>query len=197
VPPFAVLSVCMGNICRSPMLELLLVAAARDLVGAKADDLLYAHGGGTGSWHHGDRMDRQAARQVRLRGGDPDPFRARYLRPEHVEASDLVITATVEQAGYVDQLVPGAGERTFVAGELRRLLPRVAPAELPAFAADPDTVYARGSALVAALHTARGRQQATAADELDDPWGCGDAVFARVADEAEETVRPLARVLLS
>jgi protein-tyrosine phosphatase len=197
VPPFAVLAVCMGNICRSPMVEQLLLVAARELVGAKADDLLYVHGGGTGSWHHGNRMDPGAARQVRRRGGDPSGFRARHLRAEHVEASDLVITATAEQSEYVDRLVPGARARTFVAGELGRLLDRVDAGALAPFTVDADAVYARGTALVAALHAARGRSPAGPADELDDPWGRGEESFAAVADEIEATVRPLARLLLS
>ena len=32
--PFSILQVCMGNICRSPMAERLLVCAARELVEA-------------------------------------------------------------------------------------------------------------------------------------------------------------------
>jgi protein-tyrosine phosphatase len=53
MPPFSILHVCMGNICRSPMAERLLLAAARDLVGDKADELLLVGSTGTGDWHVG------------------------------------------------------------------------------------------------------------------------------------------------
>jgi protein-tyrosine phosphatase len=68
---------------------------------------------------------------------------------------------------------------------------------LPPFVADPDAVYARGAALVESLDAARRGRPARSSDELDDPWSCGDRVFARVADEIEEVVRPLAQLLLS
>ena len=55
MPPFSVLSVCMGNICRSPMAERLLVVAARDLVGDAADDLILSGSAGTGGWHSASR----------------------------------------------------------------------------------------------------------------------------------------------
>ena len=196
--PFTVLHVCMGNICRSPMAERLLVLAAEHRVGGgKADLLLHSHGAGTAGWHHGDRMDPGAARQVRMRGGDPEQFRARRLLPEHVEASDLVLTATAEQAEFVEQLVPDASGRVFVLGEFGRLLRSVDLTGLPPFTPEPDAVFARGVALVAAVEAVRAGRGPEITDDLYDPWGSGDRVFARVADEIEETVVPLAAALLA
>ena len=197
LPPFTVLQVCMGNICRSPMAERLLVVEATRLVGQKAPELLHTHGAGTGAWHAGDRMDPGAARQVRRRGGDPEPFRARHLRAEHIEGSDLVLTATGDQWEFVEQMVPDATGRTFVLGEFGRLLGAVSPVDLPPFAPEPDAVYARGVALVAAVDRVRAGAPPRACDDLDDPWGCGEQVFAKVADEIESTVRRLARLVLS
>ena len=204
MPPFSVLHVCMGNICRSPMAERLTVVAARDLVGDKADDLLYVHSVGTGGWHAGDPMDASAARQVRQRGGEPDGFAARRLRAEHVDAADLVLTATAEQQQFVLSLRPDAAERTFVLGEFGRLLGVASPAGgpaggvgLPPFAPAPEAVHARGVALVAAVQELRGGRPPRPGDDLDDPWGRGDRYFSRVADEIEQTVRPLVAALLS
>jgi protein-tyrosine phosphatase len=142
-------------------------------------------------------MDAAAARQVRLRGGDPAGFKARRLSGDLVESADLVLTATGEQSEYVGEMHSDAAGRTFVLGELGRLLPDVALDDLPPFADDPAAVYARGVALVAAADKIRGGQPPRPGDDLDDPWGRGDAYFARVADEIEATVRPLARALLS
>jgi protein-tyrosine phosphatase len=196
VPPFTVLHVCMGNICRSPMAERLLVVAARELVGDKADDLLLVHSTGTGGWHAGDRMDRSAARQVLARGGDVDAFRARQLAAEHIEASDLILTATAEQHEFVLGLAPDAAGRAFVLGEFGRLLPSVDLSALPPAGPDPEAVYARGVALVAAVSVLRGGSLPQPGDDLDDPWGRGDGYFGRVADEIERAVRPLATALL-
>jgi protein-tyrosine phosphatase len=76
------------------------------------------------------------------------------------------------------------------------LLAEVDPAALPAYAAEPDSVYARGVALVEAADQARHGRQPRPEDDLDDPWGRGGAFFTRVADEIEQTVRPLVDLLL-
>ncbi|WP_433215846.1 phosphotyrosine protein phosphatase [Dactylosporangium sp. CS-047395] len=185
--PFSVLCVCMGNICRSPMAERLLVADALALGGDAGQ--LYVHGAGTGGWHAGEPMDAQAARQVLARGGTVDGFKARKLLGEHVDGSDLVLTATIEQVDFVVALRPDAAARTFVFGEFGRLIRDV---RLPDGLAG---AYERGVALVEAADRARAGQPARPADELDDPWGRADAYFSRVADEIHATTRPLARAL--
>ena len=194
MPPFTVLQVCMGNICRSPMAERLLVAAAGEHV-TDVDEVLLVHGAGTGGWHEGDPMDPGAAEQVLARGGSTDGFRARKLRADHIDSSDLILTATAEQVEFVLGLRPDAAGRTFVIGEFGRLLHRVDASALPV-GADPGAVHARGVALVAAVAHLRGGDPPMPDDELDDPWGRGGAFFSRVADEIEETVRPLAEILL-
>ncbi|WP_018830613.1 low molecular weight phosphotyrosine protein phosphatase [Salinispora tropica] len=203
MPPFTVLHVCMGNICRSPMAERLLVLAARERLARRGDaapglvdDLLHSHSAGTGGWHAGEEMNPPAARQVTGRGGDTEGFAARKLRSEHIDAADLVLTATADQQEFVSVLRPDAGSRTFVLGEFGRLLPAVDLAGLPAAGVTPAAVYARGVALVEAVDAVRAGAGPLAADDLDDPWGRGDQCFGRVADEVEETVRPLAAALL-
>jgi protein-tyrosine phosphatase len=187
VPPFTILHVCMGNICRSPMAERLTVLAL-------GSDLVYSHSVGTGGWHTGDPMDGAAARQVRARGGDLGGFRARRIAGEHIDASDLILTATAEQLDSVLELRPDAADRTFVLGEFGRLLRSVDLSALPT-GSGADGVHARGVALVAAVASARGSSPPRPDDDLDDPWGRGDRYFSRVADEIEETVKPLADVL--
>jgi protein-tyrosine phosphatase len=186
----------MGNICRSPMAERLLVQAVRERVGDRAEALLLSSSAGTGGWHAGEPMNPPAAREVRRRGGLEDGFAARRLLAEHIDSADLVLTATAEQAEFAVGLRPDAAERTFVLGEFGRLLPEVDAGALPPYAPDPDAVYARGVALVEAVDKVRAGRTPLRGDDLDDPWGRGDGYFARVADEIDATVRPLAATLL-
>nr|WP_269440593.1 phosphotyrosine protein phosphatase [Micromonospora tarapacensis] len=194
--------VCMGNICRSPMAERLLSLAVgerlarREVDPARAEELLHSHSAGTGGWHAGEEMNPPAARQVLTRGGSVADFAARKLRSDHIDAADLILTATADQQEYVVALRPDAAARTFVLGEFGRLLAVLDLAALPAAEATADAVHGRGAALVAAAHAARQGTTSLATDDLDDPWGRGDQCFSRVADEIEETVHPLAAALL-
>jgi len=176
------------------MAERLLVLALRKQVGDRVDDLYLSHGAGTGAWHTGEAMNPPAARQVSLRGGDPAGFRARQVRADMIDSSDLVLCATSEQVSYVLRLCPGAGPRTFVLGEFGRLLTGVA---LPSVAGalDEHSAYARGVALVEAVAAARAGAAARSEDDLDDPWGMAESEYARVADEIDQTVVPLAVAL--
>lgn len=196
MPPFAVLHVCMGNICRSPMAERLLRQAVRERVGDKVDELLLSQSAGTGGWHAGEPMNPPAAREVRRRGGEDAGFAARRLLGEHLDTADLILTATMEQVDYVLGLRPDAAARTFVLGELGRLLGEVEAAALPPARPDPEAVHARGVALVEAADAARAGAPPRPEDELDDPWGRGDSFFTRVAGEIDATVRPLAALLM-
>ncbi|MFG1676388.1 phosphotyrosine protein phosphatase [Micromonospora sp. NPDC049282] len=202
MPPFTVLHVCMGNICRSPMAERLLLLAVRerlarlDVDPAGSDALVHSHSAGTGGWHAGEEMNPPAARQVTARGGEVAGFAARRLRSDLIDAADLVLTATADQQEYVVALRPDAAGRTFVLGEFGRLLGALDRSALPPAEPTPEAVHARGVALVAAAEAARQGASALSTDDLDDPWGRGDQCFSRVADEIEETVQPLAAALL-
>ena len=194
--PFTILHVCMGNICRSPMAERLLAARLRDSLGPVADELVRSHGAGTGDWHIGEGMNPPAARQVTARGGSTDGFAARWLEPTLIEESDLVLAATAEQWDHIVTLAPGAVPRTFVLGEFARLVRTAGLAELPPFRPEVAAVAARGKALVAAVDAVRRGEPPMPADDLADPWGHGEAFFARTADEIEDAIAPLADALL-
>jgi protein-tyrosine phosphatase len=195
--PFTVLHVCMGNICRSPMAERLLARAVRDRAGEAGEQLVRSVSAGTGGWHEGEEMNPPAARQLQSRGGVDTGFAARKLRGDFIDAADLIFTATADQYDYVVALRPDAADRTFVMGEFGRLLGAVDPASLPPGEAKPDAVYARGVAIVEAVHRLRDGAPPLPGDDLDDPWGRGDQTFQRIGDEIEDTTVPFATLLLS
>ena len=194
-PPLSVLHVCMGNICRSPMAERLLARAMTDRFGPAGADLLCSHSAGTGGWHVGQPMDSSARRELIRRGGSPDGFAARRLLGEHIDAADLVLTATADQLEYALGLRPDAAGRSFVLGEFGRLLKRVDEAALPAAAATLDAVYERGVAIVEALDAARGGAVPEPSDDLDDPYGGNARLFSRIGEEVEQAVVPFVALL--
>jgi len=195
LPPFTVLHVCVGNICRSPMAERLFLLALRRRAGQRVDEFYLSHGAGTGSWHVGEAMNAPAARQLTVRGGDATGFRARRVNAAMIDTSDLVLCATSEQVAYVLELRPDAAAKIFVLGEFGRLLAQLDLNVLPPAGETAAQAYDRGLALVAAVDAARGAEPSHHSDDLRDPWGMADREFASVADEIERTVVPLAAAL--
>jgi protein-tyrosine phosphatase len=202
-PPFVVLHVCLGNICRSPMAERLLAHLVWERLGDGADAYVHSESAGTGGWHVGESMNAPASRELRRRGAADDGFRARKLLGAHVDEADLILTATGEHLDVVGGLRPDASSRAFVLGEFGRLLTQVDAEALPHVDAlrcgrdgDPKPVYDRGVALVAALDAARDGAMAKPEDDLDDPWGRGDVWFERTADEIEASLTPFVELLL-
>ncbi|ADD41017.1 low molecular weight phosphotyrosine protein phosphatase [Stackebrandtia nassauensis] len=192
MPPFTVLHVCMGNICRSPMAERLLTLRVNQIAGD--EDLVYSHSCGIGLWHVGERMNPPAARELRSRGGTDAGFKAQHIARDLVEASDVILTATDEQYEYIAETFPDALPRTFLLRHFGRLAAGIDPNELPVSDGSAAAVHARGVALVAAADRRRDSQDA---ENLDDPWGESPAIFRRIGDEIDEALKPVVAALLS
>jgi protein-tyrosine phosphatase len=80
--------VCLGNICRSPMADVVLTERLRD---AGLDDVVEVASCGTGDWHVGNPMDERAAAILTDHGYDASLHRARHFHPGWVEEHDLVL----------------------------------------------------------------------------------------------------------
>ncbi|WP_460851165.1 low molecular weight protein-tyrosine-phosphatase [Nocardioides montaniterrae] len=80
--------VCLGNICRSPVADVVLSARLRDAGLAPAVAVVSA---GTGDWHVGDRMDRRSAATLTAAGYDPTRHRAQQVAPSWLDECDLVL----------------------------------------------------------------------------------------------------------
>lgn len=196
---FTVLHVCLGNICRSPMAERLLVHRLTQRYTEQGvhdtAELVHSHSVGTGDWHIGEEMDAGSARQLARLGASAAGFRARTLEARHLDESDLILTATTIHAKAAAYLVPEMRDRIFVLRHFGHLAGMVDPADLPAYEPTPEAVAARGESLVAAVQELKREQPARADDDLTDPWHAGEQVFARVADEIDEALAPLVRAL--
>ena len=80
--------VCLGNICRSPMAEVVLTAAVAE---AGLGDRVELVSSGTGDWHVGNPMDRRAAATLTAHGYDASQHRAQQFRPTWLEECDVVL----------------------------------------------------------------------------------------------------------
>lgn len=89
--------VCSGNICRSPIGEVVLRAK---LAAAGIDDVVVTSSG-TGGWHVGDPMDPRAAAALRRRGYDGSTHRAQQFRADWFAERDLVLAM---DSGHLSEL---------------------------------------------------------------------------------------------
>jgi protein-tyrosine phosphatase len=85
---FRICFVCSGNICRSPMAEVVLRRLADD---AGLGRHLEVDSAGTGDWHVGERVDRRALAVLCRAGFDGSAHRARQFDPRWFLRRDLVI----------------------------------------------------------------------------------------------------------
>jgi len=93
-PPYRVIMVCTGNICRSPMGDVVLrhLAAGRTLAdGTTLDGRLRVSSAGTGGWHAGEPMDPRARAALERRGYTDHGHRARAFDTAWVDDVDLVV----------------------------------------------------------------------------------------------------------
>src|SRR5215469_16789881 len=79
--------VCLGNICRSPMAEVLI---RDELARAGLAGRVSVQSAGTGYWHLGDPMDRHAMAELARRGLDGSAHRARQIGPGWLDRFDLL-----------------------------------------------------------------------------------------------------------
>lgn len=171
-----VLAVCTGNVCRSPVTEILLRAHW-----AGDPNLLVSSAGIralVGETIH------PPIRKVLLDWNLPDePFAAVQVTPEILAAADLVLVMTRQHRASVVSLHPPAVRRTFTLLEFARIAPLVAPSLAP------GPLSQRLAALVPKAARARGRAWATADDDaITDPYDRGAAACRATVDRIQAAV---------
>lgn len=165
-----VLLVCTGNVCRSPVAEVLLRehwAGARDVSVSSAGTRALV-----GEPIYPPIRKVMAARNL------PDlPFAATQVTPDLIAAADLVLVMTREHRAAVVALHPASVRRTFTLREFAR----IAPLGEPALGA--GSIGRRLAALVPVTARLRGRARASAAEDgIEDPFERGSSACRSVVD---------------
>jgi len=100
----ALLFVCLGNICRSPLAEAAFrEAAAQAGIDAKADSA------GTGDWHVGNPPDPRAQAEALRHGIDISGYRARQVAPEDFHRFTRIYALDRNNLADLRAMAPGDG----------------------------------------------------------------------------------------
>ena len=119
-----ILCVCLGNICRSPLAEGILLD---QLAKAGLNDVV-VDSAGTGGWHAGEAPDRRSVAIALHHGIDISRQRARKFRAEDFEAFDWIFAMDQDNLSALERLKPNHFK-----GRLERMLDGVVegPKDVP------------------------------------------------------------------
>lgn len=186
---FRIVTVCTGNICRSPLAERLL-RTELDRRLAAAGAVIDVSSAGTAGLDAAP-MDAQAAAVLTALGGQAAGHVSRRVDQQLVEGADLILTATREHRAAVVRLMPQASRRTFTLREFGRLAAAVNPAKLPA---GPPIVRLRAAVEEVAL--LRGMVPVGAeGDDIEDPYRRSDDLHRAVGDSVARALVPAVALL--
>jgi len=164
-----VLYVCTGNVCRSPMAELLFRAWA-----SQHADVVVSSAGTQALV--GQAMDLSSASALGQLGIDPSRHRARQFEPWMAADADLVLTAERAHRDLVMTEVPRAFRRTFTMKEFARITRHVRPGR-------PRDVIAEAAQL-RAIDGAVPEDD----DNMPDPYGGLVTQAKSIAQQVTDTV---------
>jgi len=90
LPQYRVCVICSGNICRSPMADVILRSM---LLSAGLQERVVVDSAGTGGWHEGEPADPRTVSALQQQGYDGTHHRAREFRREWFRDRDLILGA--------------------------------------------------------------------------------------------------------
>lgn len=189
--PFRLLTVCTGNICRSPQAAQLLearICAAGKLLSAQVE---VASAGTRAVLDAG--MDPSAAELSRELGGAPDHHRARQLTPQMVDGADLVLCMSREHRSAAVRMMPRASRHTFLLTEFAGLLEDLARNQRAdslwaGSAAEDPPGQLRGSVRAAASRRGQIPRHVFPFAEIVDPHRADVSVYRESADQIHQAV---------
>ena len=188
---FSVLTVCTGNICRSPMAEQILRARIADL-----PELEFSSAGTFAG--DGDPMPEQAAALSLRHGADPTRHRARYLTEPILADADLVLAMSRNHRREIVELLPKKVSVTFTLREFARLSADVTDGDIRHAAGMGLTTKASLAEVVALVASRKGQFGFVTSpddDDVIDPYRRSDETYERSAQQLVPAAEQVARVL--
>lgn len=194
---FRILTVCSGNLCRSPQAEQLLRVRIPAAFDRTTIDALSVTSAGTLAYDD-DPMDKHAiAEAIRLGIKDTASHRARRIRELHVEEADLILGMAKEHRGAAASLVPSANRRVFTLLEFARIVEALASGqvghEIAPLGDDGFAAFMRQ--VVGAASTVRGLMpmiESPTQLDIEDPYRLESEVYRRSSDAVDEAVTRIA-----
>lgn len=86
--PLRVLFVCLGNICRSPLAEVVVKSVAQE---QGLSDILYFESAGTGDWHVGGGADKRSAATALQHGLSLEQHIAQRISSRNIQDWDIFV----------------------------------------------------------------------------------------------------------
>lgn len=186
-----ILTVCTGNICRSPLAEVVLRARLDDLPVAVHSAGIHALVG------HG--MTPQAinlATQAEVDVAVAEAHRARYLVEPMIDEADLVLVMTGDHRETLLQMTPRKRRQIVTVREFERLAAAMTDEQIVDAADAAGAVPTdRVTAAVTALTDGRSLPRDDDADDVVDPYRQSDAVYRQSADEMLPALSAVERVI--
>jgi len=173
---FSILAVCTANICRSPMIELLLrkqLDPEKFTVGSAG-----VHG-----WNRAP-VDSMVTLELARFGVRAAGFQSRALSDQLINDADLILAATRDHRAHILGRSPDALRKTFTLLEFAALM-------------DGSTAEPSAAASPAQLveESFKRRSQARKDLDLSDPYRQGPDIHRAVAEKVREAVSVIARRL--
>jgi protein-tyrosine phosphatase len=142
--PYRIAFVCLGNICRSPMADVIM---SQLLDEAGLATKVEVSSSGTGTWHLGEPMDPRAAAQLTAEGYDASLHRAQKFEDSWLE-KDLVLAMDAQNLADITG-GQGAGDRVRM---FRSFDPLVEPTGDPSDLDLPDPFYGGDEGFEEVIH---------------------------------------------
>lgn len=161
--PVRIMTVCTGNICRSPMAQIVLTAALAD---AGLGDVAVVESTGVSSEERGNPLDPRAAAALTARGYTLPQHTARQVVDQDLRDNDLVLAMTASHARALRALAQRAARHGSGSGD--DLAARVVMYR----SFDPDAPLIIGGGHEALL-------------DVEDPWYGGPSDFEECLDQIE------------
>ncbi len=123
-PPFKILFVCTGNICRSPMAEAVLRHKVKE---AGLENEIQVDGAAVAAYHVGEPADPRTIRTLAKHGID-EPSLARQVRTRDFEEFDLIVAMDIGHFTALSRLAGAQRDKVIL---FQDLAPDSLPDEVP------------------------------------------------------------------